>query len=126
MLNKKRLNERFSSASQAIKASQRSVMTSEEKTKQIRDRAQILANHYAEEYSNHVLERFIACSLMTLHDKEGFGEKRLKRFIEGVFYQVEFIAGKEVNPEDMFDVVKNETKFDWWKFKEEKVKTFKI
>lgn len=65
------------------------------------------------EISDIVTNAAMAAMFKVLHDEYGFGKQRLERFNRQVIHQLELMAEKYVSYQDILEMIKDETGFDW-------------
>lgn len=63
--------------------------------------------------SDIVTNTAMSAMFKVLHDEYGFGKQRLERFNRQVISQLELMAEKYVTYQDILEMIKDETGFDW-------------
>lgn len=75
---------------------------------------------------NRVLGNFLACVIVTLRDKLGFGHKRIHRAILSIFNHYEAINEGCVEADTIIESVAKETGLDYYKVAKELAREVKI
>lgn len=84
--------------------------------KQVAEEFDKLKDKVYENAIKDVIPQFTAVCMYILHREYGFGEKRLKHFLDSLNAEFEImdcsVLGKEYSPEDYMNFLKNEYKID--------------